>query len=447
MARHLSRVIALACTFGMLWNASGTRADTPAAAPAPSPDTPPTATPALPASCALDAKLVHAGVAYAPCGEAGVLRASVRDDGSLAAHTLLRMPGKVQALFVRGDAVWVELLRAEARPLDELARESAPVSELAIATALPASVAKATPHGQVKAQAGLERTISLGAQDGLKVGDSVEFYTASGEEEQETPLAVGEVVRVSRHDARVELGMGERVPTAASARPTSRKTTRSLVAPPRIGGLFVLEGGVSPYLPIGTLGVGALASLAVTYLAERPFYARAEIAPVGGVISSESDGAVFAGHVLAGYDHTYFAVGVGVGLMLGSGQVLYDYDNKSAEPVFSVKQSTRLGAADGLHFRVDTVFALASREWHFAYAEGSAQIPLGARTWLTLSGGGGEVGRFAQGALGLRRLVRGDGGSGSLFVKPSVGVVAVERLSSTTMDTGPAVGVHLEWRR
>jgi hypothetical protein len=376
-----------------------------------------------------------------------VLRANVRDDGSLDAHTLLRMSGKAQAVFVRGDAVWVELLRAEARPLAELTRESAPVAELPIATSLAAPVTKALPRGQVKAQTGLELTISLGAQDGLKVGDSVEFYTELGDDEQETPLAVGEVLRVSRREARVEVGLGERVPTGTAARQTSRRTTRSLVAPPRIGGLFVLEGGVTPYLPIGTLGVGALANFAVTYLAERPFYARAELAPVGGVFSSESDGAVFAGHVLAGYDHAYFAVGVGVGLMLGSGQVLYDYENDNAALVFSVKQSTRLGTPDGLHFKVDTVFALASREWHFAYTEGSAQIPLGSRTWLALSGGGGEVGRFAQGAVGLRRLVRGNGGSGSLFVKPSVGVVAVERLNSTTMDTGPAVGVHLEWRR
>jgi hypothetical protein len=132
--------------------------------------------------------------------------------------------------------------------------------------------------------------------------------------------------------------------------------------------------------------------------------------------------------------------------LLGSHAVLYDYSSNGADPVFSFKQSMRLGARDGLNLQVDTSFALADRQWHFAYTEGSAQIPLGTRTWLTLSGGGGEVGRFVHGALGLRRLVRGDGGSRSLFVKPSVGLVGVEQLDSTDMDAGPAVGVHLEWR-
>jgi hypothetical protein len=132
--------------------------------------------------------------------------------------------------------------------------------------------------------------------------------------------------------------------------------------------------------------------------------------------------------------------------VLGSHAALHDYSSDGTDPVFSFKQSARLGARDGLHLQVDTSFALADREWHFAYTEGSGQIPLGARTWLILAAGGGEVGRFVHGALGLRRLVRGNGGHGSLFVKPCVGVVGVERADSTTLDLGPSVGVHLEWR-
>ncbi|HEX6244585.1 MAG TPA: hypothetical protein VFZ61_26885 [Polyangiales bacterium] len=382
---------------------------------------------------------------YAPCGEDGVLRATLRQDGSLEDEALLRVAGKVEAVFLRGETIWVELLRTEARPLAELAQTSAPLASL---PGMPqAHTPPARPRGDVVAQSGLELTISLGTEDGLKIGDSVEFYTESGDNHQETPLAVGEVVRASRDDAQVQVGLGERVPNAAAARPTTRHKTRSLVAPPRAGGVMLLEGGVVPYLPIGALGVGALANLAFTYLGERPFYLRAEIAPAGGVIASGTNGVVFAAHALGGYDHTFFAVGVGVGLLLGSHSILADdYEAYGTDAVFSFKQSMRLGTRDGLNLRVDTSFALADRQWHFAYTEGSGQIPLGSRTWLILSGGGGEVGRFVHGSLGLRRMVRGNGGSGSLFVKPSVGMVGIERKDSSTMDAGPAVGIHLEWR-
>jgi hypothetical protein len=395
----------------------------------------------------LEAKVVQDGVAYVPCGDDGVLRAGVRPDGAFEGETLLRLPGRVEALFLRGEVVWVELKRTEARPLSELAQASAPLAQVSLPAEVLVPHVKAAPRGEVTGRAGLERTISIGSQEGLKIGDQVEFYTQSGTDQQETALAVGEVVRVSRREAHVELGLNERVPAGTAARPTSRPRSRSLIAPPRVGGVMLLEGGVVPFLPIGRLGVGALANVAFTYLGERAFYLRAEVGPGGGVIASGENGAVFAGHVLGGYDHTYFSVGIGAGLLLGNHERLYDdYDAYGTDPVFSFKQSMRLGARDGLQLQVDTAFALADREWHFAYTEASAQIPLGTRTWLTLSGGGGDVGRFVHGALGLRRLVRGDGGPGSLFVKPNVGMVGIERVDTSGMDAGPAVGVHLEWR-
>jgi hypothetical protein len=379
------------------------------------------------------------------------VRGQLTPDGQLVPEQRLRTPGTAHALFLRGDEVWVEFSRLEARPLRELALESAPlasVEQLAAPPpkAVPAAPAPATSpaDGAVLGQHGLAVSVALGAVD-VRTGDHVELFTATADGE-ETSHAVGTVTRLARERADVEVGLGEIVPAGGRARATRRDTTANLVAPPRVPRLLHLEGGISPYLPIGNLGLGALADASVTYAFERPLYVRAELSPMGLILSKESDAGVLTGHVLAGYDHNYFAVGLGLGLLMGNRSSLYEWGRSGAAPVLSVKQATRLGARDGLNVRVDTTFALAAEQWQFAAVEVNAQIPLGARTWLTLGGGGGEASRYARGSLGLRRLVYGHGGSGSLFVSPSVGVVGVTQLSGTTTEAGPSVGVHLEWR-
>jgi hypothetical protein len=445
--------------------ASAARAQTPEeppAASASSPDGPaaPVTAPnadlapsALPVSCQLGA-LIHAGAyVYVPCGADGVVRGQLAPDGTLVPEQRLRTPGSAQALFLRGDELWVELSRLEARPLRELTLESAPLANAVQLAAAPPKAAPVTPAAAAPAlaseaailgQDGLAVSVALGGVQ-VRTGDHVELFTATADGE-ETSHAVGTVTRVARERAEVEVGLGEIIPAGGRARATRRDTTANLVAPPRVPRLVHVEGRLSPYLPVGNLGLGALADVAVTYAFERPLYVRAELSPVGLILSKQSDAGVLAGHVLAGYDHSYFAVGLGLGLVMGNRSSLYEWGRSGAAPVLSVKQATRLGARDGLHVRVDTVFALAAEQWQFAAVEVNAQIPLGSRTWLTLGGGGGEAGRYTRGSLGLRRLVYGHGGSGSLFVSPSVGVVGVTQLSGTSTDAGPSVGVHLEWR-
>jgi hypothetical protein len=453
--RHASPARRVPWALAVSLVAGAARAQAPAeppAAPA-SPPQLPAAAPAassLPPTCQPSALLRAGAYVYVPCGAEGVVRGQLASDGQLVPEQQLRTPGSAQALFLRGDDVWVELARLEARPLRELALETAPLPSAAPLTAPPpkAPAAPATPAPAadvaVLGQDGLAVSVALGGVD-VRTGDHVELFTATPDGE-ETSHAVGTVTRIGRERAQVEVGLGEVMPAGGRARLTRRDTTASLVAPPRVPRLVHVEGGVAPYLPIGNLGFGALADAAVTYAFERPLYLRAELSPVGLILSKESDAGVLAGHVLAGYDHNYFAVGLGLGLLMGNRSSLYDWERSGAYPVLSVKQATRLGARDGLNLRVDTLFALAREQWQFAAVEVHAQIPLGTRTWLTLGGGGGEASRYARGSLGLRRLVYGHGGSGSLFVSPSVGVVGVTQLSGTTTDAGPSVGVHLEWR-
>jgi hypothetical protein len=82
----------------------------------------------------------------------------------------------------------------------------------------------------------------------------------------------------------------------------------------------------------------------------------------------------------------------------------------------------------------------------FGFFDLNLQIPLNRQTWLTAAGGGGRQAGYLYGELGLKRLLRGDRGSGSLFVKPSVGVAGIDN-HRDGFGAGPMIGCQLEWRR
>ena len=109
-------------------------------------------------------------------------------------------------------------------------------------------------------------------------------------------------------------------------------------------------------------------------------------------------------------------------------------------------QQARLGALDGLNFMLTNAFVLVDQRWHFGYFDLTVQVPLNRKTWLTAAGGGAQQAGYAYGELGLRRLLRGDRGSGSLFVKPSVGAAGIDNRYDG-YGFGPMIGCHFEWRR
>lgn len=410
---------------------------------------------ALPASCDREGSVQLAGTSYFPCGHEGVVQGRVNDDGSFLLEARYQPTGVVTSLFLRGDKVWAELTHTDAAPLAQLPRAATVQAGAASPVAQPAVVAVEVAEGDVFAVRDLRAGVSIGTRKGLKNGEHVELYQAQqgadGSTEERT-IAIGEVVQVRPDEALVELGLGEQVAAGTLARKTTRRLTANTVMPPRVGGVLLLEASLQPYLPIGTKGIGALADLSVTYLAERPFYARLELRPAGGILSADSEAGVFSGFALLGYDHQYFSLGLGVGMIeadrnswSGNWEIA---DTASAKPSLAVKQAARLGARDGLHLGFTNSFVLGGSEWHYATTEVNAQVPVNERTWLTAQAAGGEVGRVARGAVGMRRLVRGNGGSGSLFVHPAVGVVGIARSSGDPVfDTGPMIGCSVEWRK
>jgi hypothetical protein len=219
-------------------------------------------------------------------------------------------------------------------------------------------------------------------------------------------------------------------------------------APRRVAKVLAMELALRPTLPIDELAFAAIGELAVSYRGERAWYAQARLLPLGGLVGKGHDQGLFGAYGAAGYDHQLFAIGLGMGVLRGSNVWDdYDYDGYEDEDfVFSITQSVRLGALDGLSLNVTNAFVLDDERWNFAFVEIGLQVPVGRRTWLTANGAGGGYAGFFYGELGLRRLLFGDRSGGSLFVRPSVGVAGVDTRDGT-WSPGPMVGIHLEWRQ
>ena len=239
----------------------------------------------------------------------------------------------------------------------------------------------------------------------------------------------------------------------ASAEASAVGPAYSKLTPPRRGRLLRVQGGFRPYLPMRSLGVATLADATVTYHGERAWYVQGQLQPLGGTATRGQDATVFGGAASAGYDHPYFAVGLGLGT-LRRGDFHLDFDpiqhrtREWGEHSFglSVTQALRVGALDGLSLSFANAFVLDAERWRFGYFDLRMQFPINRQTWLTLSGGGAQEADFLYAEVGLRRLIHGDLGAGTLFVEPSVGVAGVDNRIDG-VGPGPMIGCHLEWRK
>jgi hypothetical protein len=322
---------------------------------------------------------------YAACGAAGVFVVERGQDDVLALSERHPVVGHAQALFVRRETVWVESSRIEAHPIGELAAVGAPVAS-----------------------------------------------------DTTGPRAFSDDVYDRRRGA---------------TGPSAPQRAYSMLAPPRPARVLRVEGGIRPYLPLRSLGVATLADASVTYHGESAWYAQAQFFPLGGTATKGADVSLFGFAASLGYDHHYFGVGLGLGT-LRRGAFHADFDpiqRRTREWVehsfgLSITQSLRVGALDGLSFSFSSAFVLDDERWRFGYFDLTAQIPLNRQTWLTVGGGGAEEAGYLYAEVGLRRLVSGDLGAGSLFVKPSAGVAGIDNRIDG-VGPGPMVGCHLEWRK
>jgi len=405
--------------------------------------------------CAATSLLQHHQSLYVTCGFDGVLIFDLTDPAAPRRVGQRDFGGDVTGLFLQGNRVWAQIARTEAQPLSKPGGEPALTDRDRVVTAeLPAPEpetteptevvpppAELTPAMGAVVEVGVGQVVvDFGAEAGIKKGDRVELYVEQNENLgggqsaiREDLIAVAEAFAVSDQRSKLKLGINESVEVGTLARATKKKLTGSMVKPPRVAGIYETQFMARPFLALGDFGFGMVSDASFGYRAERPIHVFVLLEPAGIGLADEGNIVAMAGNVVVAYDTQMFEVGLGLGWsaindavedsVLSADATGGDIDPKRFERVrsgFSIAQAVRLGSRDGFHLRVYNTFLVYQDQFNYGGTTGSLQVPVSEKSWLIAQGGGGVAG-YAYGELGLRVLVHGNGGQGSIFITPSVG--------------------------
>lgn len=326
------------------------------------------------------------------------------------------------------------------------------------------------PVGLVMARAAGYVTIDIGHQDGLEVGDSVQFFhvgeinTSHGTATQVVPLSIGRVLAVNASNAKVELGINERIFVGDRARKTRRPMFYDTLAPPRLGDIWEISLAVRPFLTLDHAGMGLLADASIGYRFRDPIFVRLVGSPSGVAITNELNIGTGAAHLYGGYDGDSFEIGLGAGVSRVNEAVQQSSSslNFVTGSGFSLGQTIRLGAHDGANLEVQTAFTFFGEQWKFTNILASLQFPVTHNAWAQLRGGGGGQGYMLFEAV-LRMLLHGNGDKGSFYLAPRIGWAEIYRDASFVYGSaayynafsygtpaytyqGPMIGVGVEVR-
>ncbi|HET6334372.1 MAG TPA: hypothetical protein VFG30_14210 [Polyangiales bacterium] len=461
--------------------------------------------------CELRAIVTSGNLRYLACGEAGVWTARVTPGRAAAELVDQRAtPGNAGGFFVRDGNLWVETTTVSAERLAPVALDATVRNGLiaapdavggAAASSLPPTAATpppapTEPPGPAPAPAGpppvilpalqpsaAEPTppkklqspdfipadarvvklepgyaiIDMGSVHGVTAGDHVSIEQTTKERVDDDysalrhqRLAVGNAAVIGLERTKVQLGVDERVPVGAVARPTRDPVSSTAFAPPRLGGIWHAGFIARPFIVVDNFGVGASFEARVGYRWEIPFHVEALILPLTiGTGRQDAVGAA-AGIVTASFDSKLFEIGLGVG-----GQTVNDpaFDLESGSGS-TLAQRLRIGSVDGGMLEVFTYIVLFHQKFEFSDINVHGQLPVGDRSWLVVNGGGGSLG-MGFGEIGLRVLLDGNGDAGSFFLTATIGGIHLFRsrfCSSNEFNcdavdyTGPHAGVGGDWR-
>jgi hypothetical protein len=282
-------------------------------------------------------------------------------------------------------------------------------------------------------------------------GDAVAFHTDSGKIWVELMHLEARPVDALARAARTTLERpGPALPAPAAGSAPLGQAPSSLLSPPRQTGIWELQVDTHLFLPLGNIGFGALNSASVGYRLDVPIAIYADLSPLGVGFGKQGTIGTAAGHGIVALDTHLFEAG------LGLGAATLNEPQAEASTSVSFAQHARIGARDGLALVVRSSIVVNNDKFALGALTATGQAPLSRRWWLLVRGGGGSIG-FAFGDLGVRYLVSGDLGPGSLFLVGTAGGAsefktrACPRQSSTCKRisatyTGPSIGLGLEWR-
>jgi hypothetical protein len=246
------------------------------------------------------------------------------------------------------------------------------------------------------------------------------------------------------------------MPPPASASEPARVSRN---APPRVGDVWEVALGSSMFLPMGTIGVGALAEGSVVRRFEAPVAIHARVAPAGLATGKRGGLGTITGLGVVALDTHYFEMGLGAGaatLAYPSGG--YVPSSGSGETV-AIAQLARFGARDGVAFDLRSTIIVQRDAFRFGSMDAAMQVPIGPRWMFVMRGGGGAQG-YGYGDLGAKYRVTETTGPGMFAVSGGLGGAGLfgqggcQRSAGPVGYTfcenrdygGPALRFGLEWR-
>ena len=240
--------------------------------------------------------------------------------------------------------------------------------------------------------------------------------------------------------------------TSHAAEEPTKAAERSIMSPPLSRGMLRVQGTVRPFFNLAGPGGGALSDLSMDYYFQRPFKVGLEFSPVAFVGVPEGLGAIAHTRIRGAFAADWVEIGLGVGARL----------QHFGPNGWSVAPALRLGSIDGLNLRVEFSHSLirnyytGQTQFALAHILGSLAVPVSRKVAITLDGGYGND-LWVYATLGLKQVVTGNGGPGTLIVGASSGLVwIIDRFPCQYGDIapcrgaawgiGPTIAIHVDRR-
>lgn len=272
-------------------------------------------------------------------------------------------------------------------------------------------------------------------------GSRVAFHDAEGDE-----TIVGTLEKVNIKTYHVGVSMNEDVRVGDVAYSSVSSESGSLVGPPDAHYTWSVGGQVKPWLGLSGDESGALFEGFVTARLSDRFRLRVAAEPASPPIGNTS-GALEAYGALSVVFH-WAEVGFGV----GAGTANFHAPNPPSIGLLFTP-TLRVGAEDGLVFRARSSAVVHHQQAVFGSFRIDVEIPVAYGTKILAGGGGGESG-YAFGEIGLKKLMVGNGGSGSWFAQVTFGGAGTQAWPqiegsdgvTRTAHEGPFMGIGAERR-
>jgi hypothetical protein len=294
--------------------------------------------------------------------------------------------------------------------------------------------------GQVTAVEKSELEVDLGTRDGVSRRDLVEIATADGS-------VVVPVLVALEHTSRVFRPMGIEIPEGSAVRLTGARPTATRLVPMRAS-YFGFEARIFGVPSVNeNSGGGVIGDVRLRYRARAPIALQLRVSPIGFGSGDFTTIGIGHGELGVGYDHRVFGLGATIGATVTEVEDEDSFDFYRTTLGVSTGVYLRLGARDGMHAELGFTYGYTPNGFQWVHARFDALFPLRNRYALVLTASGGRT-RHGMGAVGLRGLMRGNGGPGTILLTGYFGAAGILRPGASYPRgfAGPMLGLGVEAR-